>query len=89
MFEPDILRISDLAAYLRVSKSTVQRYLKKGFIPYSKIGNIIYIKKDDVIAFIESNKLVRTRENFDDAVAISNIINYNKDTQVYDRSDGK
>ncbi len=57
MLSPDIFRINDLAAYLRVSKSTVHRYLKRGAIPYIKIGNIVYIQKKDVISFIESHQI--------------------------------
>ncbi len=58
MPSPDILRINDLAAYLRVSKSTVHRYLKRGAIPYTKIGNIVYIRRKDVISFIESHQII-------------------------------
>lgn len=55
--QPDVLRINDLADYLRVSKSTARRYLKKGLIPYSKIGKIVYIRRKDALFFVESAKI--------------------------------
>ncbi len=55
--QPDIMRIKDLAEYLHISKSTVRRYLNSGIIPYSKVGGIVYIKREDVLSLVESNKI--------------------------------
>jgi hypothetical protein len=47
--EADYL-VSDkqLGAYLNKSPKTVERYRYKGYIPYSKIKNSVYIRKTDV-----------------------------------------
>jgi hypothetical protein len=39
---------SQLGAYLNRSPKTVERYRYKGFIPFRKVKNAVYIKKTDV-----------------------------------------
>jgi len=87
---PDVFRVKDLADFLHISRSTVGRYLRSGTLPYSKIGNIIYIKSIDVVSFIESHKIAVQMEKISDEILeISNPVGYNKHTQTYVRPDGK
>lgn len=42
---------------LNISKRTLQNYRDKGVIPYSRIERKMYYKQDDVLKFLESNRI--------------------------------
>lgn len=42
------------ATYLQVHRSTVQRWLRLGLIPSTRVGGILRIRRQDVEAFLAS-----------------------------------
>ena len=46
--EPDNLTVQQTSKLLGVTKLTIHNYIKKGFIPASKIGRRIVIKRIDI-----------------------------------------
>lgn len=49
---------------LGVSKSTMQNYRFGGIIPFSQIGNKIYLKHSDIVAHLERNYVGNTIKQF-------------------------
>jgi len=41
--------------YLKVSKSTLQKYRRDGIVPFSQVGRKIMFKKEDLDAFLTQN----------------------------------
>ena len=52
---PDVLKIREVADYLRVSQLTIKRYCKRGLIKYSRINSRgdRRITKEAVINFLD------------------------------------
>jgi DNA-binding transcriptional MerR regulator len=46
---------SDVIQKLKVSERTLATWREKGMIRYSKIGNKIYYREEDIIQFLENN----------------------------------
>lgn len=53
---PDILSIAEVAEILHVTPATIRRHIKKGDIPYIKIGRLVRIPKDSFVAYLHKNK---------------------------------
>jgi len=47
---PELLTVSEVMAYLRVSRATVIRYARKGVIPGKKIGSIWRFSRNEIEA---------------------------------------
>lgn len=60
---PKLLNASELADFLGISEETLSqnRYLKEG-IPYIKVGKRVRYRLDDVLAYLEKNR-VETGQN--------------------------
>lgn len=54
---PDVLRIKDVVSLLQMSESTVKRLMKSGRLPYTKIGRLVYIKKESILKILEENEI--------------------------------
>ena len=52
----DLIRLSEVARMLKVSKVTIHTWKKKGYIPFYRISNKIYFKKAEVLASLKSIK---------------------------------
>lgn len=53
----DLIRLSEVARMLKVSKVTIHTWKRKGLIPFYRISNKIYFKKDEVIASLNKAKI--------------------------------
>lgn len=51
---PDLLLISEVAAYLRRSERTIRRLIGKGAIPSATLGGTTYIPAAALIAYIDT-----------------------------------
>lgn len=49
--------MEQVAAYLQLNKLTVYRYIREGRLPASKLGKAYRVRKADVDAFLESQKV--------------------------------
>lgn len=49
-------KIQELADYLKVTKSTIHAYKKRGVFPYYQTGRTVYFKKSEVDAALEVGK---------------------------------
>lgn len=58
----DILTVEQVADYLQLNKLTVYKYVRDGRLPASKIGKSYRIRRADVEAFLESQRLQPGRE---------------------------
>ena len=59
-FDPnrtDLMTVEQVAAYLQLNKLTVYRYIREGRIPAARLGKAYRVRKSDVDAFLESQKL--------------------------------
>lgn len=59
---PDVLRIKDVVSLLQMSESTVKRLMKSGRLPYTKIGRLVYIKKESLIDLISAKEVAKPSE---------------------------
>jgi excisionase family DNA binding protein len=59
-----LLRPDEVAEYLRVSKKTVHRWVKKGTLDAIKINNLVRIPRSAVVALLETRS--GTRQKPDD-----------------------
>ena len=57
-----ILTIPEAADLLKVHWQTVRSYLKRGLLPYSKVGKNVRLKKSDVEQMLSTKKTNRTLE---------------------------
>ena len=46
----DLIKLSDVAKMLNVSKVTIHAWKRNGLIPFYRISNKIYFKKDEVVS---------------------------------------
>lgn len=53
----DLLTVGDVAAKLKVSIRTVRRLIKKGMLPYIRIGASQRIRPDDLKSYIAMNRV--------------------------------
>lgn len=53
------LTTREVQAYLGLSKATVARMRADGRLPYSKVGQSVYVKREDVEALLERNAVGR------------------------------
>jgi len=53
----EIFTKKEAAAYLKVSIPTIDRWMKKRIIPYSKIGGKVLFQKKDLINLLENKKI--------------------------------
>lgn len=58
MFEdyPDVVRPNELKEMLHIGRTKVYQLIKTGSLPCRRIGGNYFIRKIDVINFMESNK---------------------------------
>jgi excisionase family DNA binding protein len=59
-FDPsrtDLMTVEQVAAYLQLNKLTVYRYIREGRIPAARLGKAYRVRKSDVDAFLDSQKL--------------------------------
>ncbi|WP_092222650.1 helix-turn-helix domain-containing protein [Desulforhopalus singaporensis] len=52
----EILTIADVAAFLRIHRSTVTRYAKSGELKSHLIGSRRLFKKEDVLTFFDNQE---------------------------------
>lgn len=52
----EILTVSEVAEYLKISEVTTYKLVQKGVIPSFKIGRSWRVKYEDLLAFIEKKK---------------------------------
>ncbi len=52
---PDIMCMSEAAAYMAISKCFLYMLVRGGFVPYAKIGKRIVFRKQDLYDWIGSN----------------------------------
>lgn len=50
---PEIIRQNDVAKLLEVSKTSVQRYAKRGLITPIRDGRKVYVSREQVIGLFE------------------------------------
>lgn len=55
----ELLTVDQVAAYLQLNRLTVYRYIRDGRLPASKLGKAYRIRKADVDAFLDSQKVHR------------------------------
>lgn len=53
----DLLTVGDVAAKLKVSIRTVRRLIKKGMLPYIRVGGSQRIRPDDLKSYIAMNRI--------------------------------
>ncbi|MDY0110244.1 MAG: helix-turn-helix domain-containing protein [Candidatus Krumholzibacteria bacterium] len=53
------MTLTEVAAYLRLSKDTVYRMASGGRLPASKVGSQWRFRREDVDQWLETNKNVR------------------------------
>ncbi len=49
--------VPELAEYLGVGLRTVYKFLDQGLIPAYRLGRVIRMKREDVDAFLEGNRI--------------------------------
>jgi excisionase family DNA binding protein len=52
---PDILTVEEAAAYLRIKRSTVYKWVHEGKIPHHKVGGSIRFSRRLLLEWIENN----------------------------------
>jgi len=55
-FSDDLLNIQDIQEIFNVSRVTVHKWKKKGFIPFYKMNRKVYFKKSEVINSMNHKK---------------------------------
>lgn len=61
---PKLLTIDEVAEMFRVSKATVYRMIESRLIPFYKISRAIRFSEDDVVAYLESQRIKPKSEWF-------------------------
>ena len=54
---PEMLKVGDIAKYLRVADLTVKRWIYADNLKAQKIGRAYYIKKQDFVEYIQENEV--------------------------------
>ncbi len=52
----DFMTVDELAAFMKVSKTTVYRIVESHIMPVYRLGGSLRFRKQDIIAYIESQK---------------------------------
>lgn len=52
---PDVIRPNDLSTMLGIGRTKTYQLIKSGTIPCRKIGGNYFIRKEDVIRFMQNN----------------------------------
>ena len=60
---PILLSISDVAEILSITPATVRRHIKSNDLPHIKIGNLIRIPKDSLIACLYGEQISTKKED--------------------------
>ena len=60
---PAVLCISDVAEILKITPSTVRRYINNNDLPHFKIGRLIRIPKDSLISYLYENQTPNRKED--------------------------
>jgi excisionase family DNA binding protein len=55
-----IMTVKEVAEYLRVTTTTIYRYLEDGKLPHFKMGRYLRIRREDVETFVEQQLAVKT-----------------------------
>lgn len=58
------LTVKEACEYLKVSKSTMQKYRREGIIPFSQHGRKILFKLEDLQNFLTKNNSKQWKTNF-------------------------
>lgn len=56
----EILTVAQVAEYLQLNRLTVYRYIRDGKIPAVRLGRLFRITREDVKAFLDSQKVGRS-----------------------------
>ena len=56
ILEDEILTVSEVAAYFKISEVTTYKLVQNGKIPTLKIGRHLRVKKSDLSEFVEALK---------------------------------
>ena len=56
ILEDEILTVSEVAAYFKISEVTTYKLVQEGKIPAFKIGRHLRVKKSDLSEFVEALK---------------------------------
>lgn len=48
MVTTDLMSVTDMCKHLKLSRATVQKWCRSGFLPAAKIGKEYRIRKDDL-----------------------------------------
>jgi len=59
----ELLRINDLVILLKVSKVTIHNWKKSGLLPFHRMSNKIYFKKNEVIESLQKANNKRSITN--------------------------
>jgi len=60
----NLLTIDEVAGLFRVSKSTVYRMIQSRIIPFYKIGGALRFKEEEMLAYLESQRVKPAEEWF-------------------------
>ena len=67
-FKEEVFTVKELSSFLKVSESTLYKYLKSGLLPGKKIGNRWRVLKSEIVSFLKGEKKglpQRSKENQD------------------------
>src|SRR3990170_3919192 len=53
----DPMTVAQVAAYLQLNKLTIYRYIREGRLPAVKLGRSLRVLQEDVLHFLESQKV--------------------------------
>jgi excisionase family DNA binding protein len=54
---PVLLTVSEVAGQLRIHKSVMYDWLRRGEIAYCRVGRLIRIRESDIVSFIKRNRV--------------------------------
>jgi excisionase family DNA binding protein len=73
------LNLSEVASYLKMSKSTIYKWCSDGKIPYIKTGKVLLFKKDTIDSWLEQYNVptkVEVGQNISNLLKQSSSRNY-------------
>ena len=59
---PAVLTVTEVAEILNVTPATVRRHIKKNDLPHIKVGRLVRIPKDSLIAYLHGNQTSTGKE---------------------------
>lgn len=59
------LKPDDLATFLNVSRPTVYRLIERRLFPFYKIGGSLRFKLQDIMDYVENNRIVPITTNYE------------------------